>query len=43
MAERVVDLLEPIEVQHEDGQLGSVPLRLEDRMSDTLDKQGAIG
>ena len=43
VAERVVDLLEPIQVHYEHGQLTAALLRLGDRLSDALVKEGAIG
>ena len=42
MAERVVDLLEPVQVHDEHGQLGAALLRLGDRLGDALVKKGAI-
>ena len=42
VAKRVVDLLEPVQVEYEDGELTMVLLRLEDRLGDALVKKGAI-
>src|ERR1035438_398154 len=43
VAERVVDLLEPNQVHYQHGQLTAALLRLGDRLSDALVKEGAIG
>ena len=43
VAERVVDLLEAVQVHRQDGHLTAALLRLGDRLGNTLDKQGAIG
>ena len=43
VAQRVVDVLEPVEVEEKDGQLAAPTVGAGDRLTDTVGEQGAVG